>query len=420
MEAKRKFSRLAGLVRPEGWRGIRGPDVQGHGLRGPGGAPYSREAPHPVVQPSIDAIVNLPLYIAEKNRRRFFQQVGKAADKFNMKLARPHADNLVAPFLVKERKSRPRLRPAHGGLRSRQEAPADAGSDPSGLAATDEGQAAPGIWLQTPSREDEPSESSALVGKAKDRALMLKKLGETEVRSLRRPPRHRPAHYGKAIGKCARCHQGAGGARPAGRAQVALVPPGEHPSRGPRRCHREGGSHAAKAQEEFGVKLRTKSREHPESGRGASERSREGRGLHRAPCCREAPPEGGARREELRGTFPSASSPAGSARPSARRDEHILVLGPEGCRAAWIEREFGVRFVRPSGNMPLVLEGDVEAVTGAEGPPRATGRRPALCQRPSLLISAHGGTTRDGDGRTKRPAFLTFRLSDSAETGNIL
>lgn len=54
----------------------------------------------PVVQTSANAAVILPLYVAE-DRRRFFQQVGKAAEKFKVKLVRPHACNLVAPFFVK-------------------------------------------------------------------------------------------------------------------------------------------------------------------------------------------------------------------------------------------------------------------------------------------------------------------------------
>jgi len=49
-----------------------------------------------------------------------------------------------------------------------------------------------------------------------------------------------------------------------------------------------------------------------------------------------------------------------------KRAEHILVLGPEGSRAAWIQRQFGVRLTRRSVNWPLVLEGDLEAVTGAQ------------------------------------------------------
>ena len=49
-----------------------------------------------------------------------------------------------------------------------------------------------------------------------------------------------------------------------------------------------------------------------------------------------------------------------------KRAEHILVLGPEGSRAAWIQRQFGVRLTRRSVNWPLVLEGDLEAVTYAE------------------------------------------------------
>jgi len=63
---------------------------------------------------------------------------------------------------------------------------------------------APGIWLKMPLREDDPSESCALIGKEKDRALMLKKLADIEgqVRSSESAsPDIAPAHYGKAIGK---------------------------------------------------------------------------------------------------------------------------------------------------------------------------------------------------------------------------
>ncbi|XP_037793856.1 vigilin-like [Penaeus monodon] len=46
-------------------------------------------------------------------------------------------------------------------------------------------------------------------------------------------------------------------------------------------------------------------------------------------------------------------------------EDNLIVLGPKGCRAAGIEREFGVRLVGPVISMPLMVEGGVEAVTSA-------------------------------------------------------
>jgi len=61
-----------------------------------------------------------------------------------------------------------------------------------------------------------------------------------------------------------------------------------------------------------------------------------------------------------------------------RREEHILVLGPEGSMAAWIERNYGVQFLWPRAeNMPLLLVGLTEDVSRAEAAimKRLSGRR---------------------------------------------
>lgn len=50
-----------------------------------------------MAQPSI----SLPLFVAAEDRRRFFLQAGKAAEKFAVKLIKPYAGNLVSYFLVK-------------------------------------------------------------------------------------------------------------------------------------------------------------------------------------------------------------------------------------------------------------------------------------------------------------------------------
>jgi len=47
-------------------------------------------------------------------------------------------------------------------------------------------------------------------------------------------------------------------------------------------------------------------------------------------------------------------------------EERILVLGPEDSKAAWLEREFAVRFMKPANNGPVALAGDIEAVARAE------------------------------------------------------
>lgn len=219
-----------------------------------------------------------------------------------MKLVRPHAGNLVAPFLVKGKQEAAQAFIQHmeacicgnRPLRMPLQIPVD-------LQPLLKTKQAPGIWLKMPLREDDPSESCALIGKEKDRALMLKKLADIEgqVRSSESAsPDIAPAHYGKAIGK--------GGARisyirekygvrvnvPKDRESPIVVSGLSANVRGAIKELEElvqqdvlqqrvvlpveilpedigiaigkGGCHASKVQEEFGVKLRTHSREHPE------------------------------------------------------------------------------------------------------------------------------------------------------------
>ncbi|XP_069993111.1 uncharacterized protein [Penaeus vannamei] len=212
---------------------------------------------------------------------------------------------------------------------------------------------APGIWLEMPSKEEEPSESCALVGKAKDRALMRKKLNEIEGKvgsSETASPDIAPVPHGKAIGK--------GGAHlkyihekyqvrvsvPKDKVPIPVsgkpvtvrgVPSRRWRSSSSRTLKQrvflpvnilpedlgvaigKGGSHAAKVQEEFGVKLRTKSREHPErtlvveGPLSADEKAAASIEPHVAERHRfnEEHAEERRRREELRGTFPVCVEP---------------------------------------------------------------------------------------------------------------
>ncbi|ROT78717.1 putative vigilin-like isoform X1 [Penaeus vannamei] len=399
---------------------------------------------------------------------------GKAAENFGVKLVRPHAGNLVAPFLVKGKQEVAQASIQHmeacicgnRPLRMPLQIPVD-------LQPLLKTKQAPGIWLKMPLREDDPSESCALIGKEKDRALMLKKLADIEgqVRSSESAsPDIAPAHYGKAIGK--------GGARisyirekygvrvnvPKDRESPIVVSdlsvnvrgaimkleelvqqdvPQQHVvlpveilpedigiAIGKGRCH------ASKVQEGFGVKLSTHSREHPElplvveGPLGAAEKAVASVQLQRR------------RREELKGTIPVCVEPGrigkvigkGGFRirhvaqrhgvtiqlpernkPGAqilvtgfkenaratvaelelmanlklrpehvlvplhiRPEEHILVLGPEGSMAAWIERNYGVQFLWPRAeNMPLLLVGLTEDVSRTEAAimKRLSGRR---------------------------------------------
>ncbi|ROT81275.1 KH domain protein [Penaeus vannamei] len=382
---------------------------------------------------------------------------GKAAENFGVKLVRPHARNLVAPFLVKGKQE------AAQGFIQHMEAcicgnrplrmPLQIPVDLQPLLKTKQ---APGIWLKMPFREDDPSESCALIGKEKDRALMLKELADIEgqVRSSESAsPDIAPAHYGKGGARISYIREkyGVRVNVPKDRESPIIVSGLSANVRGAIKELEElvqqdvlqqrvvlpveilpedigiaigkGGCHASKVQEEFGVKLRTHSREHPEwplvvEGPLAQPK-------------KPWPPCNRIRREELKGTIPICVEPGriGKAigkggfrirhvayrhgvtiqlpernKPGAqilvtglmenartavaelevmanlelrpehvlvplhiRREEHILVHDPKGSMAAWIERNYGVQFLCPRAEtMPLLLVGLTEDVSRAE------------------------------------------------------
>ncbi|XP_069979434.1 vigilin-like [Penaeus vannamei] len=179
----------------------------------------------------------------------------------------------------------------------------------------------------------------------------------------------------------------------------------------------KGGSYAAKVKEEFGIKIHTKAREHPESLLviegllNAAEKVMASIELHIAerrrlneefPVCVEPGWIGkviGKGRFRIRYVVkrhsmriqPDAQILMMSLRENALavaklqltanykllpqdvhvplRIEHgmdLFVLGPKGCRAAKIWPEFGVRIVRPIVNGPLMFQGSVEGVPKAE------------------------------------------------------
>ncbi|XP_069989448.1 uncharacterized protein [Penaeus vannamei] len=323
---------------------------------------------------------------------------------------------------------------------------------------------APGIWLKMPLRDDDPSESCALIGKEKDRALMLKKLADIEgqIRSSESAsPDIAPAHYGKAIGQgiayrriwpvrqCARGHQGVEELVQQDVLQQRVVLPVEILPEDIGIAIGKRGCHASKVQE-FEVNIRTHSREHPEwplvveGPLGAAEKALASIQLQVAERRRreEEFVEERRRREELKGTIlvcvepgrickaigkgafrvrhvaqrhgvtiqlPERNKPGvqilvtglkENARAAVaelelmanlkfrpehvlvplhiRREVHILVLGPEGSMAAWIERNYGVQFLWPRAeNMPLLLVGLTEDVSRAEAAimKRLSGRR---------------------------------------------
>ncbi|ROT62541.1 KH domain-containing protein [Penaeus vannamei] len=352
--------------------------------------------------------------------------------------------NFVAPFLVKGKQEAAQAFIQHmeacicgnRPLRMSLQIPVD-------LQPLMKTKQAPGIWLKMPLREDDPSESCALIGKEKDRALMLKKLADIEgqVRSSESAsPDIAPAHYGKAIGK--------GGARISyirekygvreleelvqqDVLQQRVVLPVEILPEDIGIAIEKGGCHASKVQEEFGVQLRTHSREHPEwplvveGPLGAAEKAVASIQLQELkgtiPVCVEpgrigkAIGKGGfrirhvAQRHGVTIQLPERNKPGAQIlvtslkenawaavaeielmanlklRPEhvlmplhIRREEHILVLGPEGSMAAWIERNYGVQFLWPRAeNMPLLLVGLAEDVSRAEAAimKRLSGRR---------------------------------------------
>ncbi|ROT73285.1 hypothetical protein C7M84_008284 [Penaeus vannamei] len=320
---------------------------------------------------------------------------GKAAENFSVKLVRPHAGNLVAPFLVKGKQeaAQPFIQHMEACICGNRPLcmPLQIPVDLQPLLKTKQ---ALGIWLKMPLREDDPSESCTIIGKEKDRALMLKKLADIEgqVRSSESAsPDIAPAHYGKAIGK--------GGARIREKygVRVNVLKDRESPivvsglSANVRGAIKEleelvqqdvlqqrmvllveilpedigiaigkGGCHTYKVQEEFGVKLRTHSREHPEwplvveGPLGAAEKAVGSIQLQRHGMTIQLPERNklGAQilvtglKENARVTVAELELMANlKLRPEhvlvplhIRREEHILVLGPDGSMAAWIER----------------------------------------------------------------------------------
>ncbi|XP_069999372.1 vigilin-like [Penaeus vannamei] len=378
-------------------------------------APPKRRAerPLPSAQPSADSVVSLPLYVAEKDRRRFLQQARKAADKYGVKVVRPHAGNLVAPFLVQGKREAARAfierMEVRGQTRSSDEtASPDIAPEHYGQAIGKGGARLKyisekyGVRVSVPKDRESPIAVSGQSESVRGAVREMEELVRQDLlkRRVALPVKVLPEDIGVVIGK--------------------------------------GGCHAAQIQEEFGVRLRTQSHEHPQSPLivegplDAAERAVASIQLHVAERRRlnEAYAEEQRRREELRGTIPVCVEPgrvgmaigkgAFRVRHVAQRhrvriqlpernkpdgqilvtglkddaraavaelelmaklklrpehvlvplriksEEHILVLGPEGCRAAWLGREFGVRVVRPSADGPLMLEGGVEAVARAE------------------------------------------------------
>ncbi|ROT71464.1 C08H9.2, isoform b [Penaeus vannamei] len=336
-------------------------------------APPKRRAerPLPSVQPTADSVVSLPLYVTEQDRRRFLQQARKAADKYGVKVVRPHAGNLVAPFLVQGKREAAR----------------------------------------------------AFIERMEEDCVR----GQTRSSDETASPDITPEHYGKAIGK--------GGARLkyiTEKYGVRVSVPKDRESPIAVSGQSESVRGAIREMEELvrqdllkrRVALPVKSHEHPQSPLivegplDAAERAVASIQLRVAERRRlnEAYAEERRRREELRGTIPVRVEPgrvgmaigkgAFRVRHVAQRhrvriqlpernkpdgqilvtglkddaraavaelelmaklklrpehvlvplriksEEHVLVLGPEGCRAAWLGREFGVRVVRPSADGP--------------------------------------------------------------------
>ncbi|ROT78062.1 hypothetical protein C7M84_003245 [Penaeus vannamei] len=346
--------------------------------------PVVKEPSGQTLPKQANAGVSLSMYVALEDRRRFLQQAGKAAENFGVKLVRPHVGNLVAPFLVKGKQKAAHAFILHmeacisgnRSLRMPLQIPVD-------LQPLLETKQAPGIWLKMPLREDDPSESCALIGKEKDRALMLKKLADIEgqVRSSESTsPDIAPAHYGKAIGK--------GGARisyirekhgvwvnvPKDRESSIVVSGLSANVRGAIKELEElvqqdvlqqrvvlpveilpedigiaigkGGCHASKLQEEFGVKLRTHSREHPEwplvveGPLGAAEKAVATIQLHVAERRRrnEEFAEERRRREEMKERFPVCVEPGR--------------IGKRGFRIRHVAQRHGVTIQLPERNKP--------------------------------------------------------------------
>ncbi|ROT69897.1 Vigilin [Penaeus vannamei] len=389
------------------------------------------ERPLPAVKASADSVVSLPLYVAEEDRRRFLQQARKAAEKYGVKLVRPHAGNLVAPFLVQGQREAARAFIQHTEDcvrgRSDETASPDIAPEHYGKAIGKGGARLKyitekyGVRVSVPKDRESPIAVSGQSESVRGAVREMEELVRQDLlkRRVALPVKVLPEDIGVVIGK--------------------------------------GGCHAAQIQEEFGVRLRTQSHEHPQSPLvvegplDAAERAVASIQLRVAERRRlnEAYAEERRRREELRGTIPVRVEPgrvgmaigkgAFRVRHVAQRhrvriqlpernkpdgqilvtglkddaraavaelelmaklklrpehvlvplrvksEEHILVLGPEGCRAAWLGREFGVRVVRPSADGPLMLEGGVEAVARAEAHVEGVIAQRRLATRPSPL-----------------------------------
>ncbi|ROT71223.1 KH domain-containing protein [Penaeus vannamei] len=314
---------------------------------------------------------------------------GKAAENFGVKL-RPHAGNLVAPFLVKGKQEAAQAFIQHmeacicgnRPLRMPLQIPVD-------LQPLLKTKQALGIWLKMPLREDDPSESCALICKEKDRALMLKKLADIEgqVRSSESAsPDIAPTHYGEAIGKGAarisyiREKYGVRVNVPKDRESPIVVSGLSANVRGAIKELEElvqqdvlqqcvvlpveilpedigiaigkSGCHASKVQEEFGVKLRTHSREHPEwplvveGPLGAAEKAVASIQLQVAERRRrnEEFAEEQRRREELKGTIPVCVEPGRIGK----------AIGKSGFRIRHVAQRHGVTIQLPERNKPGV------------------------------------------------------------------
>ncbi|XP_047479411.1 vigilin-like [Penaeus chinensis] len=316
---------------------------------------------------------------------------------------------------------------------------------------------APGIWLEMPSREEEPSESCTLVGKAKDRTQMLKTLEEIQQQLRNQEtasPDIAPEHYGKAVGKNGdrlKYIQKKYNVRVTVPKDESAITIWGH-SESVRDAIKEleelvqqdvlkqrvflpvnilpedigfaigkGGSHATKVNELFGLVVEGPLDEAQKAVVHIEQYVAERHRLN------EERAEEQRRREEMMGTFPVHVEPnqvgkiigkggfriryiaskfnvnvqlpeqkdgailVSGLKENAelaatafevmatrkllpdhvlvplriKREDNLIVLGPEGCRAPRIERDFGIKLVRPSMYKPMMVEGDVQAVTDA-------------------------------------------------------
>ncbi|ROT69400.1 hypothetical protein C7M84_012408 [Penaeus vannamei] len=134
----------------------------------------------------------------------------------------------------------------------------------------------------------------------------------------------------------------------------------------------KGGCHVSKVQGEFGVQLRTHSREHPEGPLlvegplGAAEKAVASIQLQILVTGLKENARAAVAKLELMANL--KLRPEHVLMPLyIRREEHILALGLEVSMTAWIERNYGVQFLWPRAeNMPLLLVRLAEDVSRAE------------------------------------------------------